>query len=51
MFHVSLLEPYHVFTIPRRTHNPPPPIIVDGEQEYEVEKILDLRISHCHLQY
>jgi hypothetical protein len=41
MFHVSLLEPYHVFTIPRRTHNPPPPIIVDGEQEYEVEEILD----------
>jgi hypothetical protein len=47
VFHVSLLEPYHVFTIPRRIHEPPPPIVVDGEQKYEVEKIIDSRISHC----
>jgi hypothetical protein len=51
MFHVSLLEPYHAFIIPRRTHKPTPPIIVDGEQKYEIEEILDLRISHCYLQY
>jgi hypothetical protein len=51
MFHVSLLEPYHVFTIPNRRHKPPPPIVVDGEQEYEVEEILDSRISHHSLQY
>jgi hypothetical protein len=47
MFHVSLLEPYHTSTIPRKTHEPHPPIVVDGEQEYEVEEILDSRISHC----
>jgi hypothetical protein len=46
-FHVSLLEPYHVSTIPRRTHKPTPPIVVNGEQKYEVEEILDSRISHC----
>jgi len=47
MFHVSLLEPYHASTIPRRTHKPPSLIVVNDEQEYEVEKILDSRISHC----
>jgi len=51
VFHVSLLEPYHASTIPRRTHKPPPPIIAHGEKEYEVKVILDLRISHCQLQY
>jgi hypothetical protein len=44
VFHVSLLKPYHAFTIPRKTHEPPPPIVINGEQEYEVEKILDSRI-------
>jgi hypothetical protein len=38
MFHVSLLELYHVSTIIGRTHEPPPPIVVDDEQKYEVEK-------------
>ncbi len=51
MFHVSLLEPYHVSTILGRTHEPPPPIVVDDEQKYEVEKILNSRISHRQLQY
>ncbi len=45
MFHVSLLEPYHAATIPGKTHKPPPAIIVNGEQEYEVEEILNSRIS------
>jgi hypothetical protein len=51
VFHVSLLEPYHAFTIQGKTHEPIPPIVVDGEQEYEIEKILDSRISHHQLQY
>jgi hypothetical protein len=33
-FHVSLLEPYRVSTIPGRIHDPPPPIEVDDEHEY-----------------
>jgi hypothetical protein len=49
VFHVSLLEPYHASTIPRKTHKPPLPIVIDGDQEYEVEEILDSRILHCYL--
>jgi hypothetical protein len=37
MFHVSLLEPYHAFTILGKTHESPPPIVIDDEQKYEVE--------------
>jgi hypothetical protein len=51
MFHVSLLEPYHASTILGRTHEPPPLIVVNGEQEHEVEEILNSRISHHQLQY
>jgi len=49
MFHVSLLEPYRATTILGKTHKPPPPIIVNGEQKYEVEEILNSRISHLQL--
>jgi hypothetical protein len=41
VFHVSLLEPYHAFTIIGRIHDHPPPIEIDSEHEYEVEDILD----------
>jgi hypothetical protein len=51
VFHVYLLEPYHTSTIPRRIHDPPPPIKVDGEQEYEVEYILDSWVSNHQFQY
>jgi hypothetical protein len=44
MCHVSLLEPYHASTNPRRIHDPLPPIEVNGEQEYEMDDILDSRI-------
>jgi hypothetical protein len=47
--HVLLLEPYHASTIPGRTHEPPPPIVVDGKQEYKVEEILNSRMSHHQL--
>jgi hypothetical protein len=46
MFHVSLLKPYHVSTNPRRIHDPFPPIEIDGEQEYEMDDILDSRIDN-----
>jgi hypothetical protein len=36
VFHVSLLKPYH----PGRTPPPPMPLVVEGELEYEVERIL-----------
>jgi hypothetical protein len=49
MFHVSLLESYHTSTIPRKIHDPPSPIKVNGE--YEVEDILYSRIFNHQLQY
>ena len=37
VFHVHLLKPYHK----NGTHQPPPPaLLVDGEEEFEVEEIL-----------
>jgi hypothetical protein len=51
VFHVSLLEPYHASTILGRICDPPPPIEVDGKQEYEVEDILDSKIFSHQLQY
>jgi hypothetical protein len=41
MFHIALLELYHVSTILGRICEPFPPIEVNGEQEYEVEDVLD----------
>ena len=45
VFHVILLEPYKRSDIPGRTRDPPPPVIIDSEVEYEVEDILDAKIS------
>jgi len=49
MFHVSLLEPYHASTNPKKIHDPLPPIEVNGEQEYEMDDILDSRIYNWQL--
>ena len=50
VFHVSLLEPCNVR--PGSALPPPPPIIVnEGEEEYEVEEILDSRLHYGKLQY
>jgi hypothetical protein len=51
VFHVLLLEPYHMCTILKRIHDPLPLIKVDGEHEYEVEDILYSRIYDCQFQY
>jgi len=51
VFHVYLLEPYHMFTILERIYDPPPPSEINGEHEYEVEDILDSRILFCQFQY
>ncbi len=50
-FHVFLLEPYHTSTIPKKILDPPPPIEINGEHEYEVEDILDSIIFNCQFQY
>ena len=51
VFHVSLLEPHHVNTIPNRVQPPPLPVEVDGHTEYEVAAILDSRIRRRRLEY
>ena len=46
VFHVSKLRPYHKdngqFARPERVR--PPPLLVDGQAEFEVERIIDKRI-------
>ena len=51
VFHVSLLEPYNVNQIPNRVTTPPPPVIVDGYEEHEVDSVLDSRVHYRRLQY
>ena len=54
VFHISMLEPSAPNEFPNRTETPPPPIIIDGETEFEISKILDSKINKCHkcrLQY
>lgn len=49
VFHVSLLEPYQ--TVEGRAPPPPPLIEVDGEEQAEIEEILDSRMHYGKLQY
>ena len=42
VFHVSLLKPYHK---DGRVQPPPPELMVDGQEEFEVELILDCRLK------
>ena len=48
VFHVSLLEPY---VGSNRTEDAPPPVLVEDEEEYEVEQVLDSRLHYRRLQY
>ena len=52
VFSVTLLRPYSADTITKHVqHDPPPPIVHDGVKEYEVEQILDSRVSRGRLEY
>ena len=51
VFHVSLLEPYKASSIPGRSQAPPPPVEVEGTEEFEVSEILDSRIIRRKLEY
>jgi len=50
-FHISLLELYHNDQFSSQRTQPPPPIIVEGEPEYELEKIIDSQLHYGKLQY
>lgn len=45
VFHVSQLEPYMPSIIPNRMQTPPPPVVVDKQEEYEVTKVLDSKVN------
>ena len=50
-FHISLLELYHDNQFPSQPTQPPPPIIVEGEPEYELKRIINSRLYSRKLQY
>src|SRR6266702_1815779 len=43
VFHIDLLTPYRETDVHGSNYSRPPPDLVDNEEEYEVEKILDAR--------
>jgi hypothetical protein len=51
VFHASLLEPAQLNTIPSRKIPTLEPIEVNGQQEFEVQDILDSRLVHRQGQY
>jgi hypothetical protein len=54
VFHVSMLEPAPPSSIPNRTEDPPPPVEIKGEVEYEIAEILDTKLDRrrrCKLLY
>ncbi len=53
IFHINLLTPYHETMIHGPNYSRPPPDLIDNQEEYEVEKILDSRWygRRCTLQY
>jgi len=45
-YHISLRELYHDDKFSSRQAQPPPPIIIEGEPEYELEQIIDSRLHY-----
>jgi len=51
VFHVSLLEPLAEDPLPNQVIPLPPPIEVEGEEEFWVKEILDSRIRGKKRQF
>ena len=51
VFHVDLLTPYHETEEHGENYTQPPPELIDGEEEYQVEEIIDERINRRKKQY
>jgi hypothetical protein len=45
VFHVSLLEPHTTSKIPNRHSEPPPPVTIVDEQQYEVSEVVDSKFD------
>jgi hypothetical protein len=48
---MSKLHPYNPPTIPQQKKVPPVPVKIEGELEYNVEKVIDSRMRRGHLEY
>ncbi|KAH7438850.1 hypothetical protein KP509_04G033600 [Ceratopteris richardii] len=51
VFHVSMLEPYHISPLREERTSPSPPIKINDHEEFKVEHVLDSRISKGRLEY
>ena len=51
VFHVDLLRPHPADKIPGRAPSNPPPVEIDGQEEFEVEEVLDARVKRRKLEY
>jgi len=49
-FHISLLEPYQDNRFPSQIKELPPAIQIEGEDEYELDEIIDCRLHYNKLQ-
>jgi hypothetical protein len=49
VFHVSLLEPYHENLIPEGHQEPPALVQIKGQEEFEVQEVLDSKKIHGKL--
>ncbi|KXN80919.1 hypothetical protein AN958_06832, partial [Leucoagaricus sp. SymC.cos] len=54
VFHVSMLEPSTPNPFPTRSAPPPAPVVIDGEPEFEIARVVDSKIDQrraCKLLY
>jgi len=49
-FYISLLEPYQDNRFPSQIKEPSPPIQIEGEDQYELDEIIDSRFHYNKLQ-
>ena len=50
-FDICHLEPYQDNRFPSQIEEPPPPIQIEGEDKYELDKIIDSRLHYNKPQY
>jgi hypothetical protein len=51
VFHVSLLKPYYETQILGRQQEPPTPVEVEGQEEFEIHEVLDSKKTRRKLLY